>query len=169
MRRCAARTSQGANTPGRSAPDACRDPQGENVAGYSLSPNDNARPSVAVAGSSTPGCLFRRSEPADMAPCRGSIIDRVGRWSGTRQGPVQCGERRRVSRERGSPSWPPCPRGVHPLSLLNDLSRPSTPSNPRSFGPSCRLRGCCQYRIHEARQMSLDRSVRKLRWMVELS
>jgi len=30
------------------------------------------------------------------------------------------------------------PVGVHPLSFLNDLSRPSTPSNPRSFGPSCR-------------------------------
>jgi len=29
--------------------------------------------------------------------------------------------------------------GGHPLSFLNDLSRPSTPSNPRSFGPSCRF------------------------------
>lgn len=27
---------------------------------------------------------------------------------------------------------------VHPLSFLNDLSRLSTASNPRSFGPSCR-------------------------------
>jgi hypothetical protein len=31
------------------------------------------------------------------------------------------------------------PVGVHPLSFLNDLIRPSTPSNPRSFGPSCRV------------------------------
>ena len=30
-------------------------------------------------------------------------------------------------------------RAVHPLSFLNDLIRPSTPSNPRSFGPSCRV------------------------------
>ena len=30
------------------------------------------------------------------------------------------------------------PVGVHPLSFLNDLIRPSSPSNPRSFGPSCR-------------------------------
>ncbi len=29
--------------------------------------------------------------------------------------------------------------GVHPLSFLNDLIRPSIPSNPRSIGPSCRF------------------------------
>lgn len=30
-------------------------------------------------------------------------------------------------------------RRPSPLSFLNDLIRPSTPSNPRSFGPSCRV------------------------------
>ena len=31
------------------------------------------------------------------------------------------------------------PVGVHPLSFLNDLIRPSTLPNPRSFGPCCRV------------------------------
>ena len=31
------------------------------------------------------------------------------------------------------------PVGGHPLSFPNDLVRMSTPSNPRSFGPSCRV------------------------------
>jgi hypothetical protein len=51
----------------------------------------------------------------------------------------QCSTRIATRVSCSSDPWRLRALGVHPLSFLNDLSRPSTPSNPRSFGPSCRF------------------------------
>lgn len=86
------------------------------------------------------------SAPRVNRPPRGSRLvrpaQRQGRKVGRhhRAGVARGNDAEPAKRQGGSASVPVhCPPvGVHPLSFLNDLSRPSTPSNPRSYGPCCR-------------------------------
>jgi single-strand DNA-binding protein len=55
-------------------------------------------------------------------------------------------------------------QGLHPLSFLNDLSRPSTSSNPRSLGPSCRLRGCPHHPSDRGSPPRLRAPVERASW-----
>jgi len=81
------------------------------------------------------------------------------------------GSRHRRCRQIDATSWS-CirfsvrcsPVGVHPLSFLNDLIRPSTLPNPRYFEPSCRLRGCPHHPSDRGSPPRLRASVERASW-----
>jgi len=79
--------------------------------------------------------LHDRLRRRARAPAREGVRERLD--SGTRHSDT-AGRATRQGRPASRFHVRCPPVGVHPLSFLNDLIRPSTPSNPRSFGPSCR-------------------------------
>lgn len=136
-RACSAR--HGESTTGRSAPGSQLRHQRERIWWVRT-------PFVRSTGATSPPwqeqpVLGPRPRPRlSERPSPASITDRAR--AGLEPQAVHVWVNPRQSAGRGGSTsrfpWSLSARGVHPLSLLNDLSRPSNGPNPRSCGPSCR-------------------------------